>query len=128
MTHYQQKRRDGLTEAEYQEQCRAWNLALGIPSGPSPLNPSGLVPYPCDHGIAVKPARFAATRQDPWLDEDGNEKPPYGGKSWGRSKYLAVTSFGGRDGVPYAIAECVVCVTGVIPDDFYTAADGTTLR
>ena len=93
------------------------------------FDPSGLVPYPCDHGIAAKPARYPRTRRiNPWLDKEGNERPPYGGRTWGLSRYLSVTSFGGRDGVPYANSGCVVCEGHPVPEDFYTAADGSDLR
>lgn len=93
------------------------------------FDPSGLVPYPCTHGIAVKPARFPVTKGGTaWLDAEGNERPPFGGQSWGRSKHLRITAFGGRNGVPFAIAECVKCVGEPEPTDFYTAADGSSLR
>lgn len=96
---------------------------------PVVFDPSGLVPYPCDHGIAVKPARFPVTKGGTaWYDDAGDERPPFGGKSWGRSKYLVITSFGGRDGVPYAYAQCFVCLGRPVGDDFYVAADGTSLR
>lgn len=95
----------------------------------SVFQPSGLVPYPCGHGIPVKPARYPVTKGGKaWFDEKGREKPPFGGLSWGRAKYLGISSFGGRDGVPYAIAECIVCTTHGAPQDFYIAADGSSLR
>jgi hypothetical protein len=94
-----------------------------------PFNPSGLVPYPCQHGVPVKPSRYPVTKGgNAWFDDDGNEQPPFGGLSWGRAKYLDIAAFGGRDGIPYAVAECVVCTTGTYPDDFYIAADGSSLR
>lgn len=95
----------------------------------SPLNPSGLVPYPCNHGIPVKPKRFPVTKGGKaWFDDEGNERPPFGGRSWGRSKYLVISAFGGRDGIPYAIAECFICLGKPVGDDFYVAADGSPLR
>ena len=121
MSHYQERRKDGLTEEEWQAKVRAWNLALGKPHD-SVFDPSGLVPYPCRHGIAAKPAAYPPTRHEPWLDADGNEKPPFAGLSWGRSKYLRINSFGGRDGVPYAIVTCPVCDGEQAPADMTTPA------
>ena len=103
MAQYEQKRADGLTEAEWTAKVRAANNALPHLPLPSVFDPSGLVPYPCNHGIAAKPARYPRTRRiDPWLDKEGNERPPYGGRTWGRGRYLRVTSFGKRSDVPYA--------------------------
>ena len=127
MTVYRQK---GAPDPE-EERARVEALHNSYPDVygmPSVFNPSGLVPYPCAHGIPVKPKRFPYTKFKPWLDADGNEKPPFAGKSWGRSKHLRITAFGDRGGVPYSIAECVVCITGGAPEDFYTAADGSSLR
>jgi len=96
---------------------------------PSIFDPSGLVPYPCSHGIPVKPKRFPVTKGGrAWFDDDGNERPPFAGKSWGRSKYLTITSFGGRSGIPYATAQCFVCIGKPVGEDFYVAADGSSLR
>jgi hypothetical protein len=96
---------------------------------PSVFNPSGLVPYPCLHGIPVKPARYPQTKGgSAWFDADGNEKPPFGGHSWGRAKYLTTLRTGIRGGVASAVASCHVCEGLPVGDDFYTAADGESLR
>lgn len=63
-----------------------------------------------------------------WFDDDGNERPPFGGRTWGRSKYLVISAFGGKSGVPFAVAECFVCLGRPVGDDFYVAADGSSLR
>lgn len=90
----------------------------------SVFDPSGLVPYPCAHGIPVKPKRFPVTKGGKaWFDDDGNERPPFAGKSWGRSKHLRITAFGGRDGIPFALAACPVCVGEPEPDDMTRPAD-----
>lgn len=123
MTTYQTQA-DKDREAERIRVQKVHNTYPHLPF-PTPFNPSGLVPYPCNHGIEVKPARFAATKGgNAWLDAEGNEKPPFGGNSWGRAKYLGFT--GKQGGVP--VPACIVCQTGVVPDDFYIAADGSPLR
>ena len=96
---------------------------------PSRFNPSGLVPYPCGHGIPVKPARFPQTKGgNAWFDEQGNEKPPFGGQSWGRAKYLTTLLTGINNGNATAVAYCHICRSLPVGDDFYTAADGSSLR
>lgn len=130
------------TQAEIEEKRRrdwAANDALPHVSDlPNQRDPSGLVPYPCEHGVPVKPARYPHTRNaGVWLDDDGNERPPYGGKSWGRAKYLHIVAFGGRtttDGhgkewfSPFAQILCTVCRGDPVPADFYTTADGFELE
>jgi len=97
---------------------------------PMPFNPSGLVPYPCAHGIAVKPARFPRTKMfGARLDDEGNEYPPYQGQSWGRAKYLLdmePLAFEGK--ITLYRPKCFICVGRAVGDDFYTAADGSPLR
>lgn len=53
-----------------------------------PRNTSGLVPYPCEHGLAAKPARYPVMGPNPVFDEQGGELPPWGNISWGRSKHF----------------------------------------
>ena len=104
----------------------AYPDAYGMPSR---FNASGLVPYPCLHGIPVKPARFAATKGGTvWRDEAGNERPPYGGQSFGRSKYLTRLRAGTKNGMAFAVATCAICDGLPVGDDFYVAADGSSLR
>lgn len=96
---------------------------------PSVFNPSGLVPYPCGHGIPVKPARFPKTKGGTaWLDEEGNEKPPFAGRSWGRAKYLTTMRTGMSNGNATAVPSCHICEGLPVGDDFYVAADGSSLR
>lgn len=109
------------TKAELDEQTvkdRAWNDSLPhVMPSPSGLNPSGLVPYDCLHGVPVKPARYAHTKwRGVWLDDEGNEKPPYGGNSWGRARFQISGT------------QCIVCKTGEYPADFFTTADGVELE
>lgn len=117
-------------EQEEWERNNAANLKIPHLPQDTVFNPSGLVPFPCDHGIETKPARYPVTKGGGFahLNDAGEEYPPFIGLSWGRSKYLTITAFGGRSGIPYAIASCIVCTTGIYPDDFFTAADGTPLR
>ena len=127
MTVYQEKGKPDV-EAERRRIEAIHNTYPSLPF-PTPFNESGLVPYPCEHGIAVKPKRFAATKGGTvWRDEDGNERPPYGGRSWGRARYLTTLKTGMRNGVASAVAYCVICNGEPEPADFYTAADGTELR
>lgn len=117
-------------EPPREEQLATWHAwHFRFPALPqSEFNPSGLVPYPCEHGIPVKPKRYVVTKGGTaWFDAEGNEMPPFGAKSWGRAKYLVITSFGGRDGIPYATPQCFICL-GRAAEDFYVAADGTSLR
>jgi hypothetical protein len=89
----------------------------------SAFDPTGIVPYPCTHGMPMRPPEYGRFRMFPSLDSDGNEFPPYGGRSWGRSKYLFVGAYGGRQGIPFAYAECVVCRGEPRPDDLTTPAN-----
>lgn len=123
-----QYRQQGQTDREEDlVRWHAWHFKFPALPG-SVFNPSGLVPYPCEHGIPVKPKRFPVTKGGTaWYDDAGNERPPYGARSWGRAKYLVITSFGGRDGIPYAESKCFVCLGRAVGDDFYYAADGSSL-
>ncbi len=120
---YTQRRSDGLSEEEWLSGVRAWNTSIPHLGPPSPFDPSGLVPYPCEHGLDAKPKRYPSTRHEPWKDSAGDERPPYGGTTWGRSKYLEIIAFGARDGVPYAIVKCPVCRGEPRPADMTTPAD-----
>ncbi len=51
---------------------------------------NGLVPYPCTHGIAELPPGALPVAGEPRRSKAGGELPPYGGLSWGRSKYLRI--------------------------------------
>lgn len=109
---------------------------IHVPDFPHDFNPSGLVPYPCIHGVATKPARYPKTRYMAQVDADGNELPPWGALSWGRAKYLRISAFGGRVTrsndrdyyTPYADAKCPLCEGKPAPEDFYMTADGFDLR
>ena len=97
-----------------------------IPQG---MDPSGLVPYPCDHGVPVKPARYPKSRYMAQADAEGNERPPFGGASWGRPKYLLHMEpqvYLGKH-VQFR-PRCVVCLGEPVPADFYTTRDGFDLR
>lgn len=124
---YESRRADGLTQEEWLAKVNAHNLAIPHLPQDSALDPSGLVPYPCTHGIAAKPKRFPLTARKPWLDKNGDERPPYGGNSWGRSVYLSITAFGGSGGVPFAHMSCIRCRGEEVPADFWMAADGSSL-
>ena len=81
--------------------------------------PTGLVPYPCAHGLAELPADHPQFHRFPNYSKAGGELPRFGGKSWGRSKYLTITYFGGRTEklpggqevtVAAATVKCVRCL------------------
>jgi hypothetical protein len=92
---------------------------------PSLFDPSGFVPYPCDHGTPVKPKRYPPTKGKlARLDLSGDELPPFGGRSWGRSKYLLHMDPVVIEGKHIQFKpKCVVCLGQPKPDDFYTPAD-----
>jgi len=116
----------GAQQMEFEAKHNSYPDVYGMPSI---FNPSGLVPYPCAHGIPVKPARYPQVKGgSAWFDKDGNEKPPFGGQSWGRSKYLTTLRTGIRGGVATAVPSCHICENLPVGDDFYTAADGSSLR
>lgn len=60
----------------------------------SALDPSGLVPYPCTHGLAEAPAGMPHKKRPFRPGPGGGELAPYGGLSWGRAKYLHVNPIG----------------------------------
>ena len=91
----------------------------------SEFNPTGFVPYPCDHGMKALPPGSEAIHRYPRTDPTGGLLPPYAGRSWGRSKYLRITAFGAKNGnIPFAIAACPVCVGEPRPKDMTSERDG----
>lgn len=86
----------------------------------------GLVPYPCSHGLAELPAGHPQFHRFPNYSPTGGELPRFGGRSWGRPKYLTITYFGGRTEklpggqeitVAAATVKCPVCLGQPAPDD-----------
>lgn len=120
--------RDAAAE-EARERWNKHNLAIpALPEGGvTHFDPSGLVPYPCTHGLATKPKRYGVMKQggNARLGENGEELPPFGGWSWGRAKFLTITAFGARSGVPYCLVACPVCLGQPEPADMTTPADET---
>lgn len=89
----------------------AWPYpSLGNPFE-SAFNRSGLVPYPCTHGLAVLPPGHQQIHRQPRIDKTtGGELPPWGSQSWGRSKYLKIIAYGSKDGAPFSDARCPICI------------------
>lgn len=92
----------------------------------SEFSPSGLVPYPCTHGLAALPLGHPQVANEPRRNPAGEELPAFAGNSWGRSKYLSIVAFGGRTNhlpgggevyVPMAIIKCPVCLGEPRPAD-----------
>lgn len=85
----------------------------------SEFAPGGLVPYPCSHGLAELPKGHPQFHRFPNYSPTGGELPRFGGRSFGRSKYLTITYFGGRTEklpggqeitVAAATVKCVRCL------------------
>lgn len=126
-----QPRTTNAAVLEARDAAEAYHQAtfVHVEAIPQGLDPSGLVPYPCEHGVPVKPARYPKSRYMATLDEQGNERPPFGGRSWGRPKYLLSMEplvFEGKH-VQFR-PRCVVCLGEPVPADFHTTRDGFDLR
>lgn len=73
-----------------------------LPAAPSWLDPTGLVPSPCQHGLPVHP--------DPAIMAGANAKRARAG-SWIKSRYVTLVRGGAQP-------TCVVCQGGSRPADF----------
>lgn len=92
----------------------------------SAFSPSGLVPYPCAHGLSELPPGHPQVHRVPRRSSAGGELPPWGSQSWGRSKHLRIVFYGGRTEhlpggqaayVPIATIKCPVCLGEPRPSD-----------